>query len=130
MKNQKAFFAALFVSVSLISGCSSSEPVSANVEICEFRWNSVFWGFRSGITIESTDGNSHIVDVSWEVTDSGGANIYGSHTESGIRVNPSKGLLVMSETRPDAGIDINSPDFNEVQNSGEFVCRVTDLTIE
>jgi hypothetical protein len=77
--------------------------------------------------VESIDGRSHVVDISWEITDSDGDNIYGSHTESGIRINPSKGLLVVSETRPDAGIDINSSEFNEVLDSNGFVCRVTDL---
>lgn len=130
MKTYKSFFVALFISAGLIAGCSGSESVSANVEFCEFRWNSVFWGFRSGITVLSSDGKSHVVDISWEVTDSGGENIYGSHTESGIRVNPSKGLLVVSETRPDAGVDINSSEITELQNSEGFVCRVTSLTSE
>jgi len=64
MKIQKTFFTALFISTGLIAGCSSSEPVSANVQFCEFAWNSVFWGFKSGITIESSDGKSHVVDLS------------------------------------------------------------------
>jgi hypothetical protein len=139
---KKNSFRAL-VLATLLAGCSvgsgdngsskpgpemSTDSVKAKVSFCEFSWNGAAWKFKSGAVVESTDGKSHAVDLSWEVTDPGGKNIYGSHTEYDIRINPAKGLLVVTDTYPDSGIDINSQEFTEVQE--DFVCRLTELSSE
>lgn len=104
---------------------AESDLVSTSVELCEFSWTGSAWKFKAGIAIKSMDANSHSVDLGWEVTDSGGVNIYGSADYYDIRVNPSKGVLFVDDTYPEDGIDINADNFDVVQDNNGFVCRVT-----
>lgn len=110
---------------------SVPDSVVAEVSSCEFSWNGAAWKFKAGILLASTDGKSHSVDLSWEVTDAGGENIYASQDEYNIRLNPSTFLEVLTDAYPEKGIDINSSQFNEVQDElNGFVCRLTDLTYD
>ena len=128
----RMFVAVLVVSTPL-AACSSSSPISVtNSDYCEFMWfgPGTFWGFKSAFGLESADGKSHIVDIEWEATDESGEDILGRGEESGIRINPSKGLLVADSARPDIGIDINSDEFQKRQEEAKFKCAITKMVVD
>jgi len=129
---KSSIFSVFCVSLGLV-GCGSSS-VTTSSEYCLFEnqpANSEFsggWGFTGAFKIESSDGKSHTVDIKWEVTDKSGKNVYGTGEETGIRINPEKGLLVADRAAPDDGVDINSDSFEERQEEG-FDCRLTSVKV-
>ena len=127
-----SIFSVFCASLGLV-GCGSSS-VKTSSEYCVYEnseASSEFtrgWGFTGAFKIESSDGKSHTVDIEWEVTDKSGKNVYGTGEETGIRINPEKGLLVADRAAPDDGVDINSDSFKERAEEG-FECRLTSVKV-